>query len=323
MRKYIYLFLLSLAFVLAIMTIDLLLKYIIGYPVYGLDYKVHYRNGGGYWTNVWKPHSEYWNVEGGNVKFKRNNFGLPGIDINDDTNEKIALLGSSFVEAYQLKPETIASSIFSSLLLVNGKDASVLNLGCSGHDPYDSYMRLEYFSPKFNPNTAILVLNNDNTHWFKRHPNPLSFVKSKDFGKVKTGNVYKIAVKIRNSSVLASVIINALKGVDKDEQEPDIQKQRVSIPKTQVVTDELRITLRNFSNKCNRFSLVSIVSDSNFNDSLASFCSSNQIPFISEQIINKTNLLHGSGHLNEKGNALLGELLYKSYLQIESIKPQE
>ena len=84
------------------------MRYGLGYPVYGLDKKVKIRDIG--WSNIWKPYSEYWNVEGGNRKFSRNNIGLPGLNVKiADDSKYIYILGSSFVEALQIPPEMIAT----------------------------------------------------------------------------------------------------------------------------------------------------------------------------------------------------------------------
>ncbi len=55
--------LLILAFIFAFLLSELFIRYVIQYPCYGLSYKVHYRRGGDYWTNIWKPYTKCWNVD--------------------------------------------------------------------------------------------------------------------------------------------------------------------------------------------------------------------------------------------------------------------
>jgi len=124
--------LLIVAVVLASVFAEIIVARCIGYPPYGVDYKVAYRVGGSTWTNVRKPHAKLYNVEGKTITWV-NNLGLPGSEIETLANP-IVILGSSYVEAFQYKPSDIASSLFQSRIYELGHQRSVLNLGCSGHD---------------------------------------------------------------------------------------------------------------------------------------------------------------------------------------------
>ncbi len=145
---------------------------VLGFPRYGVECKVRYRNGGAVWTNIRYPHSSDFNVEGWK-SVKYNNFGLPGSDINS-LDSLIVVLGSSFVEALQYDSDQIATSVFQRQLDQSGISIQVMNLGCSGHDPYDSWFRLKYYEQKhgFFTQGVILVINSDNLDWFSRHPRP-------------------------------------------------------------------------------------------------------------------------------------------------------
>jgi len=311
---------LSAVLLLSLLTTEILLRYVVKYPVYGLDYKVHYRISDSYWTNIWKPYSRYWNVEGGNVVYLRNNLGLPGININEADSIRVAVLGSSFIEAYQLKPDRIATSLLNKMLYDNGSNAAVYNLGYSAHDPYDSYMRMLYYHYRVNPGYVILVINSDNAEWFKRHKHPLSFVPDKDFGQVRSGKLFKIQTIVRNNSSLVALIAKALSGNKTEDIETNVRWNAESSPKEYRITDDLAESLNEFKQKYKTFAVVSIVGDTEFNDELAAFCSSNDIVFKSRPMIQKQYLLHGAGHLNERGNQLLAQLLYSAYIEMSNHK---
>ena len=135
--------LLFLALFIGIITSESIVKLVIKYPKYGVENKVHYRNNGEFYTNIWKPYSKYWSVEGGNHIFQRNNLGLQGLDVlNLVEKSMIVILGSSYIEANQVPPQKIASQIFSDKI---GDKFNVVNLGKSGHYPIDSWFRLKYF----------------------------------------------------------------------------------------------------------------------------------------------------------------------------------
>ncbi len=308
---------LILSFIIALLACEFTIRHIIKYPVFGLDYKIHYRIGGEYWTNVWKPNSRYWNVEGGNRVFSRNNLGFPGSRIDTTKNQKIAILGSSYIEAYQIEPKRTASAIFSDLLNKNGYEYAVYNLGCSGHDPYDSYMRLAYYKKIITPKTVILVINSDNADWFARHPRPLDFNPDKDFGKVKQGKSTQVLNLVRNSSSMASLIIKAAssrKSKDSDEIAPQSLSGSSSKKKVSVVTEDLKQTLVNFKMNYQSFIVISVINDLPFNTLLKQHCLDNNISFYAKPLVTSKNTINGTGHLNEKGNLLLGELMYMSFI---------
>jgi len=151
--------LLGASLILAFIITELIVAGCIGYPPYGVDYKVAYRDGGKQWTNVRKPYSKLYNVEGSTLTWV-DNLGLPGTDV-ESLDSLIVVLGSSYVEAFKFKPSDIASSIYKAKLDSLGYQRNVMNLGCSGHDLYDSWFRLKYYEDKFNVKNddVILVLN--------------------------------------------------------------------------------------------------------------------------------------------------------------------
>lgn len=209
--------LLILAFIFSALISEAVIAKLVKYPAYGVEYKVAYRNGGGTWTNVRKPYSKLFNVEGKNL-INVNNYGFPGTDI-DKIENPIVILGSSYVEAFQYKPEDIASSLFSDKLKAIGITEPVLNLGCSGHDPYDSWFRLKYYENKysFQPKDIVLVINSDNDSWFACHPQPFDFSLPASFGKKHEGRFMNMVISARNLSSMVEIFAkNILKSENVD-----------------------------------------------------------------------------------------------------------
>lgn len=87
------------ALTLSLLISELFVAKVVGYPVYGVRYKVRYRKGAETWTNIRKPHSQVYNVEG-RIKTSFNNLGIPGVDVKRIVNP-IVVLGSSYIEALQ------------------------------------------------------------------------------------------------------------------------------------------------------------------------------------------------------------------------------
>ena len=93
-----------LAFVTAFIITELIVRYVLSYPAYGVESSIMGIPYSGK-ELTYAPHSKYWNVEGGNNVFSRNNAGLNGIDIADiRTSGKIFLLGNSFIKASEVLP---------------------------------------------------------------------------------------------------------------------------------------------------------------------------------------------------------------------------
>jgi len=307
---------LILCLAISIAITEIFVAKVIRYPAYGVEYKVRYRIGGGYWTNIRRPHSRLYNVEG-RILTGYNNLGLPGIDIRD-TSYPIAVLGSSYVEALQLAPEQIATSEFQKLLKDNYKKETVLNLGCSGHDPYDSWFRLKYFESLFGFRTedVILVLNSDDEAWFKRHPQPFSFDLPKDFGNRNTNTKVKYMIALRNSSSLIEIMAKWLKSDDDPGERTavgGVAKAGEVTPKD--LSQEMRSCLDALSMAYKHFAVVSIYNNATFNNALADYCQANGINHIISPIAKPRQMFNGSGHLNDIGNKQLGKLLFEAYQQ--------
>lgn len=310
--------LLSLAALCALACAELIVARIIGYPTYGVEYKMLGIRGLDRPVNIFKPYSKYWTVEGGNKVYRRNNLGFSGMDAQIEKGKKyIFVLGSSFVEAYQVPPDKIAASIFQSKLDKHFPDYQVLNLSNSGHDPYDMYWRLSYFEKKFAPALIILVIDQSAEGWLKRHPRQLNF----DLGLKKPRVIHSVkldlAISIRNHSAFLNLVSEFLRDRTPFREEESIDGPK-NIKTANNVNSELTACIEGFNNKYpNRFCLVSNTEVFNSYPHLREYCNENGILFLSGEFYLPKYRINGTGHLNRNGNKLLGELLYDSFLQFK------
>ena len=288
----------------------------IGYPSYGVEHKVAYRNGGmGPWTNIRKPFSKLYNVEGKTHTWV-NNFGLPGTDI-ESLDSLVVVLGSSYVEAFRFKPVDIASSVFKTQLDSLGYKKHVMNMGCSGHDPHDSWFRLKYFEDKFNFRTedVVLVLNSDNTEWFKRHKYPFDFTKKSSFGQINTRAKIKAMILARNASSQVELLAKAWKktGDDSEDVSPIGDDSRYEVFHFQNsdyrLSKEMVDCLNVFSSEYTGFKVLSTYSDAGFNNALKSYCDENGIGSYFLPMSGHQFMIGGAGHLNKNGNVALASAL--------------
>jgi hypothetical protein len=312
-------FLLILSFITALIIVEFIVGDIFDYPTYGTQYKVKYRKSTEEtWSNIRKPYAKVLNIEG-KTKTYYNNLGLPGVDITN-INNPIVILGSSYVEALQFDPEDIATSLFQKKLNEEGNDISVINLGCSGHDPYDSWFRLKYFEQflKFKPQAVFLVLNSDNREWFSRHPKPLDFSFSPDFGEINNKSIVHIFTILRNNSNFIALLIEGVKAKTGEQDNEDVKTENKSI--SQVVSEEMKECINKFSAEYKNFIVISILNDNSFNEDLAEYCHQNSILYVIQPLKKPEFLLNGAGHLNKKGNEELGLLLYKAYSEFIKAK---
>lgn len=324
-------FLLSIALVIGLVVAELVVAKLIEYPSYGVEAKVRYRIGGEYWTNIRKPYAKVYNVEGKNIA-KYNNYGLPGTDVTSLENP-VVVLGSSFVEALQYQPEEIASSVFASELVTNGNDNSVINLGCSWHDPYDSWFRLLYFREKlgFTPRDVILVLNSDNKDWFARHPQPFAFTKSADFGVKNSSLKFKIMLTLRNSSSLIELLAKGMKGgngqLNEESEAVAVNKNNSDTRKMELeqagegLSAQMVSCLAAFNGEYPGFRVLSVYDNVSFNRALQEYCDGESIPLSIVPMAKPEFMINGAGHFNLNGNRYLGKQLYALFTKQDS--PQD
>ena len=310
--------LLILSFIIAFVIVEFIIGGIVNYPAYGVKFKVKYRKSAETWSNIRKPYAKVFNIEG-KTKTHYNNLGIPGSDVTN-LNNSIIVLGSSYVEALQFDPDDIATSLFQKRLAEEGEDISVINLGCSGHDPYDSWFRLKYFEKYLGlkTNNVILVLNSDNKEWFSRHPKPLDFSLSSNFGEVNNNKIVRANIFLRNNSSFIALLVQGMKGKNDDQTGENEKMENTDI--YQSITTEMKECLDHFSAEYQNFIVISILDHNIFNKDLEEYCLQKSIPCLTLPLTKPEFMLNGAGHLNKKGNEELSLLLYKAYLNY--IKPQ-
>jgi hypothetical protein len=315
----------ALSLVIGFLFTEAILRYIVHYPVYGLAQKVYGIRGSSQKQNIWKSHSHFWNVEGNNRVFQRNNMGLPGPDIPISTSTKnIILLGSSFVEAMQFPQEETAAGLLNWDIKKLDPDYQVINLGCSGHDPYDSWRRLKYFENRFPPEAVIIIIEEDYRAWLQRQERPLKFEIPKNFGKPDLSTTTMINKFLRNNSTLLSLFAKALQ--DKDADNVEAPKTNVSKKKntnhtkktSKPLPKELLDCLQQFHKEYQDLFLIAIaLDDAGQNAELKTWADAAGIRnVVSNQLMINENRINGTGHLNKNGNNELAKLLFGAITEL-------
>jgi hypothetical protein len=310
------LILILLAFISALIITEVIVQFIIRYPKYGVEKSIIGIPYPGK-EFVYKPYSKYWNVEGGNNIYSRNNIGLNGIDVNINKDSKnIFVLGNSFVKASEIPPEHIATSVFQKKLNELNKNTNILNLGFYAHDPFQLWYLSQYFRNVYPPQAVILVLERDYEYWMKGYQHPLEFKLPENFGTEETSASFRLISFLRNNSAFINLTASALKlsGGTATEVSNDAEDMLMS-GKLDSVPDDLKTVITQFKNTYgDKLIIVSIMPDEVLNGKFAEFCSRADIKCIYDSGIMVPQFrLNKSGHLNEEGNKKLGEKLYEAY----------
>lgn len=316
MKKFL---LVLLSIIFAFFLTELIIRYVAKYPDYGVESSIlGVPYSGKEFT--YKPHSKYWNVEGGNNVFSRNNLGFNGVDINPGAEfPKIFVLGNSFIKASEISPDKIATSVFHKKLSEEGSNFQVMNLGFYAHDPYQLYFLSQYFRAKYQPEAVILVIERDYGAWLGGHPQPLNFTLPPIFGHEETGLKFKLPLFFRNNSAFINLLASAVKlsGGGNNESITDVSADENNLLTSDIkqLPEELKTTILEFQKSYGeKFILVSIMPKESLNKELAEFCGKNNINCYTDmEVMTKQNRLNQNGHLNEIGNKLLGEKLYEYF----------
>lgn len=322
MKKFI-LFFISLFFALFIT--EIIVAYVVNYPKYGVLSRVYGLHGFSSPQNVYLPYSEYWTVEGKNKVYKRNNLGFPGADVDTGLGYKyIYVVGNSYVQAYEVEPDSMATSILNSRIRNKYKDFSVLNLGRGDQDVYDSYFKCLYYEKFYKPAIVFLILDNTNKEVLLRHNKPLNFQVSDNFGKTENSFLLNAHNYFRNKSSLINLVAKYvydnqnLFNEKKDKITEDINPYTKGEDLINL-SDDLFLCINEFNKKYEKkFVLVSIIASKEINLKLNDFCSSTGINFTFGEINVAKYKLSGWGHLTNEGNRLFGELLYESFAKYYS-----
>jgi hypothetical protein len=265
---------------------------------------------------IYKPFSKYMNNENGYNVFRRNNAGLPGGDIIiTDTSKYVLVLGNSFVEGYQVEPDSISTSVFQLRLNNTEPQYQVVNLGASGHDIYDLWLRTNYFERVYSPAAVILIITENSL--FNRSAD-LNFALPPQFGIVNNSFKTGTLTFLRNSSSFINLISTALKYsfTKKDETDNELVLKIPDNQQTDISFDTSGIgrCLIEFKSKYGeKFTAVSIIGDSSINNSFSDFCRLHQIQFNSYPLLTPEYEINQGGHLSIIGNKKLGELLYENF----------
>lgn len=317
-----HVFLIAVALIIALLITDYFVSSIIGYPknVPGSRvFKVSDRLTG-YNYITWKPpYYAKWSVEGGNKVIHFNNVGLYGVDIkNSESNKYIVLLGNSYVEGAQFQGDQIAAGILQLNLSKQRKDEyQVINLGSSAHDPYILWYRLMFFKNYFNPSIVVLIYESYSTltHYYLRWgESDLEYSN-----KVYPVQMHQRKLK-RSIDYLCglSAYINLCYSL----REKKVTERRKEHGVVQITDNYLtyrRLTESLIAYKDafgDRFLFVSLMNDNPFKEELAEFCSTNRIAYaFNSTIMDPVNLIHGAGHLNKRGNRMLGNVLFNELVR--------
>lgn len=313
--KKVALFLLS--FVLAFVTVEIFLQYVIGFPTYGVEKKlIGIRSPSSGAQNIFKPNSSFFTVEGGLSIFNRNNLGFTGLDVDTSQAKKyIAILGNSYLEAYQVPPESTAAGILQQKLSGSFSGLEVINLGVSGHDPLDLLYRVNYYSKTYKFEKVVLVITDSQADWLKRQS---KIVFDQNLKVVQNKSLFaKIVIPLRNNSVLFDL---SAKTLNTNEEQDDATTNKVtsSTPKRLVYDEDYDLKLKSIFEEFYRmfgeiFVVVNIAGIERvaIPEKAAQYLKDKGVKYKFDPINAPENKINGKGHLNLQGNAKLGEVLYE------------
>jgi len=290
---------------------------VIGYPRYTCGnrvYKIHDRLGG-YNFITWRPpYYEKWNVEGGNKVVRYNNVGLYGVDIRKSASNKyIVLLGNSYIEGAQLSGERIAAGVLQqNLEKHNRTDYQVINLGSSAHDPYVLWYRLMFFKRYFSPSVVVLICESFDTlanYYSRWSDSELEYPDEVRPIQMQQNRLKNNIDNLRSLSACINLLYSLReKSGNKQKAGSEVTQNTDNISTIRRLTKSLTAYNNAFGD---RFLFVSLMKDNPLKDELASFCIANKIAYaVNDTIMYSRNLLHGAGHLNRKGNQILGDVLF-------------
>jgi hypothetical protein len=319
--------LLIVSFMMSLAISELAIRYIVGYPDYGIDNFVFGVSSNIKWQAQYRPYSRYINTEQrGFHPYRRNNLGLPGTDI-DVRKDLVFVLGSSFIEAAQVPPEQISVSIFSKLLKESRLSSfTAVNLGRKAHDLYDSWFRYQYYKNILNHRYVMLIVDQRNS--FARHKQPFEFGLPAGFGKIENRLTKRLGTIALSRSAYLALMFRGVRDLTRKDKDEDLNDLKSDGKTSESNKDEdfikgVLICLREFSTELkNQLIVVSIINKPELNEQVKSYCDQNGIYcMISDTIQIKENQIDGSGHFNLKGNRRLGELMF-SALQTKLSKDQ-
>lgn len=263
-------------------------------------------------SRVYESHSRYMAFEGeskGSV-YKRNNLGLPGDDV--DLRGKainIAVIGSSFIEATQVDPGLISTSILQRRLRGIDPKINVFNLGYRGTNPFTIFRRYRYWEEIVGFDLVIVVID----HYPFQGTTSIADTYLPDEWAVDRNichNLYRIA---RNKSAFINLVVPAIKK-DNLAKVPSTGATHCVRPTFDLaqMADLLRVYYRGGD----RLLIVDMVSNSmsahvSLKEGLVELGGTYGIPVLPLGRMPRQYLLGGNGHYNLDGNLYLGSELTK------------
>ncbi|MCE1165364.1 MAG: hypothetical protein LWX07_08195 [Bacteroidetes bacterium] len=297
------------AFIIAFIAVEILIGNLLGFPKYGVLYKMKGMRASAGHQNVYKPYSEYWNLKEKFEIYRRNNLGLPGANVNVSESAKyVCVLGSSFIENMYISPELMSTTVFQNKLRDDSKMFSVLNLGYNGYDPYDCLRRMVYYESAYKPECVMLVINSYKSDSYLLIENPFDINPASMY----IDNSFKsnASIFLRNNSAF----IRLVSLLFQEGNEQTVLPSAGVPPEGEPYLTDLEMCLNGFFKRYgNRFVCVSIMNNGEVNRKLDQYCKDNNINFEYSDIMTPENQIEGDWHLNTKGNAALGNFLYESY----------
>ncbi len=316
-----HLMILICALIAAFLLVEMITVFIIGYPnlVPGKRKYIIHKSLDAYNHLGWQPpYYKFWNVEGGNKCYHLNNFGLPGSDIGKNP-QNIIILGSSFIEGMQVPNTKMATAVFAELLAPMHK-YNIINLGASGHDPYISWFRLNFFKRWFRPDYVILVIDPTSMAYFNRRwDNNLNF--SSPFIEpelIPEAQWKKLLNLPRAYSAFINLAINLLMSNEAPtENIPSTDKtsaKQSSFEDTDIFYHKIDQCITQYNQAyMDKFMVVSMIDEKKINDNLDMLCHNRHCYFASDDSILVDANKIKNGHLNLRGNRLFGIFMYNQF----------
>jgi|GEM_PF-4722612 hypothetical protein len=313
-----------LAFIAAFIVVEIFVVYVIGFPKF-YGYKIISINEELDISKVIfakEPYSRYWNVEGGNIVYENNNLGLPGVDVKISGSSKyVYVIGDSFIEASQIPRSLIATSILQNRIANESPNIQIVNLGIAKLDIFSAWFRFYYYENLYKPDYIVFVVEDINAQvkTMAGFPQPLDFRKSKYIGtEIFQSPFVKACENVRSKSSFINLVARGsyeaiIKQKYGESVYNDLEKKKSDYLIDTSQIGNFAISLQKYYERFNKkFILVSIIPDSGQNEYLSDFCKKNGINFyFSDKVLTPDNRFNKYGHLNAKGNFILGEFLYE------------
>jgi len=303
------------AIIIAIIITELIVSKAIGYPHYTdgtRKFQIHTRLGAYNILNWRPPYYKFWSVEGGNKVYTYNNIGLPGSDIDKTRSRNIYVLGSSFIEAMSVSREETATAVFQNMLDSDSVKYNVINLGCSGHDPYVMWFRSQFFARYFTPDYVIVVLDPSSIGNLRRRwEDTLSFEIPPNLPvELPLSPVRKYTALPRKYSAFINLVLHGFKS--------QVERLQINDLNADFPHDELSAAFNKmeqciamYAKQYNNVLFVSIINSTTTNHILEELCTKYHVYFAADNsILQSGNRIDRYGHLSVRGNQLLGSYLY-------------